>query len=123
MKVHPMLELYGKIIIAENEGVLKDLEIELQNMVLSKLLTDDRDIMTLNLALKMKEYEFKIYELEKKELGTTVIVVGNPDEFMSEFGSDFDAEQEQLDSFQQEELEDFKDGNVVSFKNFLKKDD
>ena len=45
-------------------------------------------------------------------MGGATIIMGNLE--------DFDPEEMQLEEFQQEEFEDFKDGNVVMMKDFKK---
>lgn len=114
MKVRPVLEYYSQIMSTETSTSLHQAELDVQSAVLGKILTDDIEIMMLNLAIKFKRNSFLIDELLETAGGTTVVVIGNPD--------DFDPEQMQLDEFHEEEYEDFKDGNVVSIRDFKKED-
>ena len=113
MKVTPVLEFYNSIMEAKTEEDIQMLNLEIKAAIISNILTDDRDIMTLNMALQIKSNYFLMKELMLTGGGTTIMVVGNPD--------DFDPEQMQLDEFAEQEYEDFKDGNIVSMKDFTKK--
>lgn len=111
MKGHPVTELYNKIMLAASECDIYDLTKEVQFFIESKILTEERDILLLNLALQVKSN----YVLMKEVMmGTSIIVVGNSE--------DFDPEQMQLDEFHEQEFEDFKDGNVILMENFNKED-
>ena len=111
MKITPTLEYYNRIMSASDEDDIVELNMEIQTAVLTEILTDDRDIMMLNMALQIKSNYFLMKDML---LGgnTTIIVTG---------GEDFDPEELQLEEFKDQELEDFKDGNVVSLKDFAKK--
>jgi len=114
MKEHPVLEFYDRIINAETPEDIYELSMEVKSASLSKILTDDRDIMLLNMALQIKSNFFLMKELANEDRGTTVVIMGNPE--------DYDPEQVQLDEFKDQEYEDFKGGNIVSMKDFTKKE-
>ena len=114
MKELPVLELYHRIMCAKDESEMYDLQLEVQASVMSKVFTDEKDMMILNLALQVKSNYFLMKELLMSGgIGSTMIVVGNMD--------DFDPEEEQLKEFKEREFDDFKEGNVVLMKDFTKK--
>ena len=113
MKISLVTAFYGKIMCSENEGVLAGLNVEIQEMILGGELKEEKDMMILNLALQVKSNFFLMKELMMYGGGTTTIIMGGVE--------DFDPEEMQLEEFQQEEIDDFKDGNVVLMADFKKK--
>jgi hypothetical protein len=110
MEITNTVEFYNKIINAESDSVLGDLLIQIQDSVLRKEITDEKDMMILNLAIQVKRSEFVINEL---------IVSSVMDAIIEE---DFDLEQAQLEQFQKEEYDEVEKGNVFTMKDFNKKD-
>ena len=79
VKITPTLEYYNRIMSASDEEEIVGLNLEIQSAVLTEILTDDRDIMLLNMALQIKSNYF----LTKDMLfgGTTMIVMGDVSDF------------------------------------------
>ena len=111
MELSQTVEFYNLIMCAETEGEVVDLTIKVQTAVLDGEIVDEKDIMILNMALQIKTNFFLMREIML--MGGATIIMGSLE--------DFDPEEMQLEEFQQEELEDFKDGNVVMMKDFKKK--
>ena len=111
MKITPAVELYNRIMDAENEAILYTLNLEIQCAVIRKLITNEIEIMMLNLAYQLKVQNFLVKEFMLSGGGFTVIMADK----------DFDPEQMQLEEFHENELDDIKDGNVFHIKDFLKK--
>lgn len=109
-----MLLFYNQIINASDKDDLNDIDVEVKTSVLNGTLTDDRDIMILNLAIRLRHTEFTIEDIEA-EGRTTIIVMGGAD--------DVDIEELQLNQLMKDELDELEEGNVVSMKNFKKKED
>lgn len=122
MDIDVTLEFYDRIMNSSNKATIGDLEIELKKAILGKEITDTKDIMLLNLALKTKQNEYKIEELFEVPAQSMIVMddIDQVNEIMNAlFGEQVhDHEQAQLDEMLQEELDDFKDGNVVSIGNF-----
>ncbi len=115
-----MIGFYNKIMKAKDQDEIDDIEMELELAILSKQITDSKDMMILNLALQVRGNFFTRKEIATNGGGTTIMMVGDADMF-GDFG-DFDPEEAQLEEFKQQEFEEVKDGNVVSMKDFTKKD-
>ena len=98
---------------ATDEMEIHSLELEVQAAILSKVLTDEKDMMILNMALQIKSNYFLMKELIISGGGTTMIVVSSMD--------DFDPEEMQLEEFKEREFEEVKNGNIISMKDFTKK--
>ena len=111
MEISLSLEFYNRIMEAEDECEIISLNIELQAVIMTEQITDSRDIMILNMALQIKSNFFLIKEMTLFGANTTIIM-GNME--------DYDPEAMQLEEYQQEEFDDFKDGNVVMMKDFKK---
>jgi len=116
MEESPLMTFYNQVMFAEDEDVLTEINAEIQSAVGTGELSDNKDIMILDLAVQNRTNYFMIMKTAEIARGeTTIMFMGNPE--------DFDPEQLQLDELQEKELEDFKDGNVVSMKDFGKKKD
>lgn len=113
MKPTPLLIFYNKIMCAKDESDIEDLTMELQAAVITNTITDDSEIMLLNMALQIRSNYFIMKEVILGGGNTTVMIMGDVD--------DFDPEQMQLDDLYDKELDDFKDGNVLTMKDFGKK--
>lgn len=105
------VEFYNKIMDAEAEGEVVDLNIQIQTAVLCGEIVDEKEIMILNMALQIKSNFFLMREMMLTNSHTIIMASIE----------DFDPEEMQLEEFQQEEFDDFKDGNVVMMTDFKKK--
>lgn len=117
MKVTPTLELYNKIMHSMTQGEISDLEMEVQCAVINDIITDDKDIMILNMAMQIKSNYFLMKDLLFDGMGkssTIIIMDGNEEEF--------DPEQIQLDLFKQEEFDELQEKGVLFIKDFDKKE-
>lgn len=103
MDIHPVLTFFNKVNEAQDIPELEQIAREVQSAVLSKILTDNKDIMILNLAIRMQTNSFLIIEEQSKEPNTKIVVIGNID--------DFDPEEMQLKEMMDEERADLQ-GNV-----------
>ena len=138
MKFHPMLEFYDQVMHTKTRIGLEDIELEIKKAVLGRILEDDRDIMTLNLAIQLRYTQFDLQDIKNQSPAPTVIVAGSPEDILSEILNDlfeddelppvipepfddFDPEQAQLDKFHDDELDEIKNGNVIPMKGFGKK--
>ena len=105
------VEFYDKIMNAETEGVVVDLNIQIQIAVLDQEIVDEKDIMILNMALQIKSNFFLMREMMLTSSHTIIMTSLE----------DFDPEDIHIEEFQQEEFDEFKDGNVVMMTDFKKK--
>ena len=110
MEISDTVKYYNRIMCAETEGELMSLTLEIQCAILHKKLDNEQDMIILNLALQLKKQQFIISELM---LTSSMAVIFSQD--------DFDPEAAQLEQFQKDEFEDFKDGKVLTMKDFIKR--
>lgn len=113
-EITPYLVYYSQIMDTETRDQVMDLEAAVSSAVLTREITDEREISILKLALMVRSQQLLLDEIMEHGLGgTTIMIVGDPDMY--------DPEQMQLDQLREHEAEDFKDGNVVPFSDFKKK--
>lgn len=135
MTITPMLEFYDKVMHISTEAGLTEVETKIKEAVLNRTLTDDRDIMTLNLAIQLRYQHFILADLieQVSNQKATTIIFGDPESLFGEHYDELlepelppmipdDVEQDQLDSFQDEELDQIRNGNVLPMKGFGKKE-
>jgi hypothetical protein len=108
--------LYNKIMCAEDESDISALNLEIQTSILTGKITESRDMMILNMAIQLKSDHFTMKELLMFGADISASVI------MEDCFEDFDPEAMQLEEMHNEEFEDFKNGNVISMKDFTKKD-
>lgn len=108
--------LYNKIMNVEDEADVDEVNAEIQASIMTGEITDSRDMMILNMALQMKSDHFVIKELLMFGANISASVI------MDDSFEDYDPEAMQLEEMHNEEYEDFKNGNVLSIKDFTKKE-
>ena len=106
-----IMQLYTDIMLAESEMDVVRLNIEIQAHITAARISDDMEIMLLNMALQVKSNYFLMREMALNS--TMTVIMGDV--------SEFDPEEMQLEEFRDDEFEDFKDGNVVLLADFKKK--
>ena len=117
MKISLALKLYNKIMCSMTESDISDLDIEIQTAIVNKTITDEKDIMILNMAMQIKSNYFLMKDLLFDGMGrSTTIIISDGN------GAEFDPEQMQLDAFQQEEFDEFQEKGVLFIKDFDKKE-
>ena len=110
------LEFYDKIMHVNDEKQIINLTFEIKKAVINKKITNEIEIMMLNLALQIKTNNFSIESLEEivSAPQTTIIITGEDNYY--------DPEEHQLNSFREEEIEYFKKGNVFPIKEIKEVD-
>lgn len=97
----------------ENEEDVRLIADEMKTAVANKQITDQKDMILLNLALQVKTNYFLITNLISAGFGESLMVM---------MGGDYDPEEEHLKQLYEEELDDVKDGNVVRMDIFKGKE-
>lgn len=116
MDITPLVEFYDRITNSVHRDEIDELETEVRIAVLNKDITDEKDIMILNLALNLKSLHFLLKE--------TLLEIRDYTE--SQVGWDMggvDPEEAQLKEFHDREIDELTEGNVISINHIIKKKD
>ena len=112
MEMTVTVDYYHNIINSNSKEELEELNDRIQSDILGGKITDSMEMMILNLAIQTRTNFLFSQELSITGGNTTIMIVDK---------DSFDPEQMQLDELKEEELEDVKNGNVVTMKDFKRK--
>ena len=109
MEISNTVKYYNKIMESKTERELVELTVEIHCSVIKGEISNEIEMMLLNIAIQLQQSSFVIAELRMST--AMAALLAQPD---------FDPEKKQLEQFQAEELEDFKEGEVLTMKDFTK---
>ena len=121
LEITPTMVFYEKIVNSSDKQTLDDINADIQTAILNDTITCNTEIMLLNVAIQSRVNFFTIEELSSRPQIVSMTMGEAPnafDEFFSNLLGDCDPEEMQLKQFWDEEVEDFKDGNVVPLSDY-----
>lgn len=105
------VDLFDQISKVANLNELHLIALEVQSSILEKKITEEKDIIILTLSIQVQTLSFKLQESQTEQDPTIYYII---------MDNDGDHETSQIQEFYEKELEEFRNGTVISMERLVK---